>query len=277
MHHLTTSETVALTYDEIIFQRRNRTYGAFDLRRNYRPTLTRALWLGVGLFLLGLAAPTLYDRFWPNQFNDSQQLMDEISLTDIKELPVEKPIPLPPVEQAPAVNTVRDLPPVVMPDADVVEDNPPPTVDELKDATAGTITAEGTGVEEIIMAPEASATQTIQEKALEVETKSDEPFVLVEQQPEFPGGLDALRSFLGNNLKYPRAAASAGVSGRIYVSFVVNTDGSLTDLQVLKGIGFGCDEEAIRVMQKMPRWRPGKQSGRAVRVKYNLPISFTLE
>ena len=276
MRQATTSETVTLTYDDIIFQARNRAYGAFDLRRNYRPTLTRALGLGVGLFLLGLSAPTLYARLWPSNFVDSNQLMNEVTLTNIAEPPAEKPIPLPPVEQAPAVNTVRNLPLVVMPEADVVEDNLPPTTEQLKDATSGIETVEGTGDVEVIAAPETTAPTAI-EKAVEVEAKTEEPFTVVEQQPEYPGGLEALRSFLGNNLKYPRAAASAGVAGRVYVSFVVNTDGSLTDLHVVKGIGFGCDEEAVRVMQKMPRWRPGKQSGRAVRVKYNLPISFTLE
>lgn len=76
------------------------------------------------------------------------------------------------------------------------------------------------------------------------------------------------------DINYPRSATNAGVSGRVFVSFVVNTDGSLTDVRVLKGIGFGCDEEAVRVIGKMPHWRPGKQSGRA---KYNLPIAFALE
>lgn len=276
MLHATTSESVVLTYDDIIFQDRNRAYGAFDLRRNYRPTLTRALWVGVGLFLLALSGPTLYAHLWPSQFIDTNQSMKEVTLTKIVEPPTEIPIPVPPVEQAPAVNTVRNLPLVVMPEADVVEENLPPTIDQLKDATSSTETTEGTGDVDVIAAPEATVPTAI-EKAVEVDAKTEPPFTIVEQQPEYPGGLDALRTFLGNNLRYPRAAASSGVSGRVYVSFVVNTDGSLTDLQVLKGIGFGCDEEAIRVMQKMPRWRPGKQSGRAVRVKYNLPISFTLE
>lgn len=89
--------------------------------------------------------------------------------------------------------------------------------------------------------------------------------------------MDALHLFLTKNLSYPRSAANAGVSGRVFISFVVNTDGSLTDVQVLRGIGFGCDEEAVRVIQKMPHWKPGKQLGRAVRVKYNLPIAFTLD
>ena len=272
----TDSETALPTYDEIIFQARNRAYGAFDLRKQYRPTLSRALGLGVVLFLVALSAPTLYARFWPQASVNHDQSMTEVTLTKLAEPPVEPPISLPPPETAPAVNTVRNLPLIVMPEAEVVEDNLPPTTDQLKEATSGIETAQGTGDIDIIAAPEASA-PTGKEKALEVETKAEAPFVTVEQQPEYLGGLDALRAFLGKNLNYPRAAASSGVSGRVYVSFVVNTDGSLTDIQVLKGIGFGCDEEAVRVMQKMPHWRPGKQSGRAVRVKYNLPISFTLE
>lgn len=272
----TTSESVALTYDDIIFQARNRAYGAFDLRQRYRPTLSRALGLGIGLFLGALSAPTLYARFWPHEITRINQSMKEVTLTKLAEPPAEKPIIIPPAETAPAVNTVRNVPLVVMPEADVVEETLPPTTDQLQDATSGIRTAEGTGDIDVIAAPEASA-PTIAEKAVEAEPKTEAPFVVVEQQPEYPGGMDALRNFLGKNLNYPRQAASAGVSGRVYVSFVVNTDGSLTDLQVVKGIGFGCDEEAVRVMRRMPNWRPGKQAGRAVRVKYNLPISFTLE
>ncbi|AUD02523.1 energy transducer TonB [Spirosoma pollinicola] len=276
MYPSTTSKAVALTYDDIIFQGRNRSYGAFDLRKSYKPTLSRALGLGVGLFLGALTGPTLYARFWPHEVINPNQSMKEVTLTKLVEPPLEKPIVIPPAETAPAVNTVRNLPLVVMPEADVVEETLPPTTDDLKDATSGTETAEGTGIDDIIAAPEAS-TPTVAEKAVETEPKTEAPFITVEQQPEYPGGMDALRNFLGKNLNYPRPAASAGVAGRVYLSFVVNTDGSLTDLQVVKGIGFGCDEEALRVMRKMPNWRPGKQAGRAVRVKYNLPISFTLE
>ncbi|MCK8492587.1 TonB family protein [Spirosoma sp. RP8] len=270
------SNATALTFDEIIFQTRNQAYGAFNLRQTYRSTLTRALGVGIGLFVIGLSAPVLYNRFWPKNLLADQHVETEVTLTKLAEPPVEPPIQLPPVEQAPAVNTVRNLPLVVMPEAEVVEETLPPTTDELQNATSGTQTAEGTGDVEVITAPEASA-PTIVEHALEVAPKTEEIFIGVEQQPEYPGGLEAMRSFLSKNLQYPRSAASAGVSGRVFVSFVVNSDGSLTDVQLLKGIGFGCDEEAIRVVQKMPHWKPGKQSGRPVRVKYNLPIAFTLE
>lgn len=214
MRHVTSSEPVVLTYDEIIFQDRHQAYGAFDLRQQYRPILSRALGLGIGLFLLGLSMPTLYARFWPTDSSIIDQSMTEVTLTKLAEPPASLPIPVPPVEQAPAVNTVRNLPLVVMPEADVVDETPPPTTDQLEDATSGTQTADGTGDIDVIAAPEATAPTAV-EKAIEVEQKTDEPFTVVEQQPEFPGGMGALRDFLGKSLKYPRAAASAGVSGKV--------------------------------------------------------------
>lgn len=270
------STALELTYDELIFAHRHQAYGAFDLRQNYKPTLTRALGLGVGLFLLSVSAPTLYARFWPHQAVSEKSILVDLDPIRLAEKPVEPPITLPPVEKAPSVNTVRNLPPEVMPEADVIEESLPPTTDELKDATSGEQTAEGTGDLEVIAPPE-SAAPTVAERAIEITPKPDEVFVRVEQDPEYPGGIEALRTFLGSNLRYPRAASSAGISGKVYVSFVINTDGSLTDLQILKGLGFGCDEEALRVMQKMPRWKPGKQSGHPVRVRFNMPIVFTLE
>ena len=106
----------------------------------------------------------------------------------------------------------------------------------------------------------------------------EEPiFTVVEQQPEFPGGTTEMYRYLAKNIKYPSAASRANVSGRVFMTFVVNTDGSIQDVQVMKGLGFGCDEEATRVVKSMPKWKPGRQSGRPVRVKFNLPINFQLE
>lgn len=272
----TPSSVAALSYDDIIFQARNRAYGAFVLRQQYRPTLSRSLVLGVGLFLAGLAGPTLYNRLFASSHTGQQDIMIDANLMKLPDKPIEQPVVVPPKEAAPTVSTVRNLPPVVMPEADVVEEHLPPTTEQLQDATSGTETVEGTGDVEAIVPPE-SAAPTVEEKAVEAAPKTTEPFVTVEQYPEYPGGLEAMRTFLGKNLHYPTAASAAGVGGKVYVSFVVNIDGSLTDIQVLKGIGFGCDEEALRVIQKMPRWKPGKQSGQTVRVKYNLPIVFALE
>lgn len=266
-----------LTLDELIFANRNQAYGAFALRRGYRSTINRALLIGTGVFLLAIGLPTAY-RLLAGDVDQADRVI-EVDMTplQVEELK-EKPIPVIPEQPAPTQTTVRDLPPVVLPDLEVEEEHLPPTVEELADAKPGEQTVEGTDDVEVISAPEEVAVPTKQESAIEVAPKAaDEEFVVVEQQPEFPGGQAALAKYLQGSLRYPAQAARANVAGKVYMSFVVGADGALTDVQVLKGIGFGCDEEALRVVKAMPRWKPGKQSGRAVRVRYNLPIAFTLE
>ncbi len=104
----------------------------------------------------------------------------------------------------------------------------------------------------------------------------DEIFVGVESQPSFPGGDIARIRFLYENIQYPAMAKETGIQGRVYITFVVERDGSITDVRLLKGIGGGCDEESIRVVKAMPKWIPGKQRERPVRVQFVLPIKFTL-
>jgi len=110
----------------------------------------------------------------------------------------------------------------------------------------------------------------------EEEVEDDVIFTVVEDQPEFPGGEEARQSFLEENLRYPTMAREAGIQGTVFVTFVVETDGSVTDVRVLRGIGGGCDQEAIRVVEMMPRWEPGRQRGQPVRVQFNMPIRFRL-
>ncbi len=106
----------------------------------------------------------------------------------------------------------------------------------------------------------------------------DEPLILVpEIAPEFPGGINALMNFIARNIRYPEMAREQMIQGRVYVSFIVEKDGSVSTIKLLRGIGGGCDEEAIRVVNAMPSWQPGRQNGRAVRVAYNLPIRFSLK
>ena len=102
-------------------------------------------------------------------------------------------------------------------------------------------------------------------------------FMVVESMPEFPGGEGALHQYLAENIKYPQMAKESGIQGRVFVTFVVERDGRVTDVKVIRGIGGGCDEEAIRVVQGMPKWTPGKQRGKPVRVQFNLPVKFTLQ
>jgi len=113
-------------------------------------------------------------------------------------------------------------------------------------------------------------------KEEEEDISQEEIFQVVESMPQFPGGEAALYAFLAENTKYPRMAIEAGISGRGYVTFVVEKDGSITDIKLVRGIGGGCDEEAIRVVQSMPQWTPGKQRNMPVRVQFIMNVKFTL-
>lgn len=97
-----------------------------------------------------------------------------------------------------------------------------------------------------------------------------------DSMPEFPGGVMKMYHFLGENIEYPVNAKRKGIQGRVFITFVVEKDGSITNVKVLSGIGYGCDAEAIRVVKKMPKWRPGEHKGKPVRVQFNLPIKFTM-
>lgn len=108
-------------------------------------------------------------------------------------------------------------------------------------------------------------------------TVEEAPFEVVEERPSFPGGEKELLKFLGENVKYPRLARNIGIEGRVTIQFIVEKDGSLTDITVIKGIGAGCDEEAIRVMKLVPNFSPGKQRGVPVRVRMMVPINFRLQ
>ncbi len=102
-------------------------------------------------------------------------------------------------------------------------------------------------------------------------------YMIVEQMPEFPGGDKSLFQFIADNTKYPADAKEKGIKGRVFVNFIVEPDGSVSDIKVLRGIGSGCDEEAVRVVESMPKFKPGMQNGEAVRVSYTVPVIFRLE
>ena len=110
----------------------------------------------------------------------------------------------------------------------------------------------------------------------EPEEEVEEIFTIVEDQPEFPGGIGAFYKYVATNLRYPAQARRMGIAGKVFVQFVVEKDGRLTDVQILKGIGAGCDEEALRVIKKSKAWKPGRQRGRPVKVRMIIPINFRL-
>ena len=156
---------------------------------------------------------------------------------------------------------------------------PPPPPPPPQPTTAIKIVEDEKHVENQLVMQNLDVTQNtviepIQQKHEEV--KEEKVFTIVEQMPSFPGGEEALMKYLADNIQYPAIAKDAGIQGRVYVTFVVDKDGSITDVKVLRGIGGGCDEEAVRVVKNMPKWNPGKQRGKPVKVQYNLPIRYTL-
>ena len=207
------------------------------------------LFLSIGL-VLSLAIVTMAFE-WKSY--DDRGLMDlgsvEDEFEDVMEIPpTEQPPPPPPQVQAPEI--------VEVPDEEEIEE-------EIEIDLDVEITEE-TQIEEMVF-----------EEAPEEEV-ADEIFTVVEDQPTPAGGMQAFYEYVQKNLKYPAQARRMGIEGRVFVQFVVDADGAITDVQAVKGIGAGCDEEAVRVLQGSPKWNPGKQRGRAVRVRMVLPITFQL-
>lgn len=268
--------------DDMVFEDRNKTYGAFFLRSNYSKYLTRAFAIGTLIFCSLIGAAFAYTNATKNSDQDLRAI--EIDLADLKEIeePEDElelpppPPPEPPPPPPPEIAQVKFLPPEPKADEEVKLEEPPPKVEEVEKAVISSKTVEGADVISNF-APPPPPPPAITKPAGLGKAKEEEIFTTVEQNPEFPGGQTAMYRYIGDNMKYPSAAQRANVSGKVFVKFVVERDGSIGDIQVLKGIGFGCDEEATRVIKSMPKWSPGRQNGRNVRVYFTMPISFRLE
>lgn len=178
-------------------------------------------------------------------------------------VPITQPIfqaaPPPPAE-APQVAEILDI---VDDDTEIEEE----TIESSESTT------------EAISGPVAQHTGPVATGPVVTEEESDEGtvFQVVEQRPEFPGGMEALMKYLSKNIKYPSIALDNGIQGRVLVSFTVNKDGSIVDPEIMKSVDPSLDKEAIRVISTMPKWNPGKQRGKAVRVKYTVPVAFRIQ
>jgi len=262
--------------DDIVFEGRNQEYGAYFLRRIYDRIMSRSLIIGLIFFVLLATSPMilkLVKGLIPKE--DDELLMKEVVLADAPPMDPNKPPPPPPpkVEPPPVKDQIRFVPPKVMKDEEVQnEEPPPPDISELKDKDISTQTREGEegGIDASLLEPPPAP-------VIEEEKKVEEPFNFVEQMPEFPDGQAAMMKFIQSNLKYPAIARENDIQGTVVVQFVVAADGGISRVNVARGIGGGCDEEAVRVVKSMPKWRPGKHNGRAVPVNFTLPIKFRLE
>jgi periplasmic protein TonB len=270
-------QEIPATLEEIVFQNRNKSYGAYLLRTDYQNVIKKSLLIGISIFGLAVLTPMLWAKVESKMDREVIATVTDYHIPEppkeIEQPKIETP---PPVEPEPEVRSqIRFTEPKIVDDSQVTE--LPPDQDDLNKAI-------NIGTENVVGKDEPIPTEdpdAVQGKEIDmpvtVETEEkNQIYIAVEQNPEFAGGMNALLKFLQKNLHYPTPAVNANVMGKVYMQFVVGQDGNISKVDVLKGIGFGCDEEAERVVKLMPKWSPGRQSGRAVAVKFTLPISFQL-
>jgi len=257
------------SWADLVFEKRNKAYGAYFIRNIYSKNLVLASAITIIVAAFILAFPTI------SEFFKSAEVVEDTSLKQVKYTdlapppPIDKNTPPPPkMDVPPPVKTIiKFLPPKVT-DKEEVEEEKMPTIEEVKQNDTGNEDVEGNGEEVIFDEPVAAIVKE--------EGDEDIIFTIVEQQAEFTGGFEAMAKFLGKNMKYPAQARRMGVEGNVFVSFVIDKEGNISDPQVIKGISAECDKEALRVVKLMPPWKPGKQNGKPVRCRFVLPIKFKL-
>ncbi|HWD88858.1 MAG TPA: TonB family protein [Mucilaginibacter sp.] len=256
---------------DVVFTDRNKNYGAYELRKKSGFNTTKALIIGVVSFVFVLSLPTIINiisGFIPKKVEKVKIV--PVVLQPPPPLNKQKPPPPPPEPPKPKIDQVKFPPPVVKPDNEVKEQ--PPTVKELEVADPGQKNQKGDPNADIVI--NTPVGNSDEKQVTEDENKI---FTAVEQEPTPAGGIQKFYEYLAKNIRYPAVAKENNVQGKVFLTFVVEKDGSITDVKVLRGIGNGCDEEAVRVLRNAPKWKPGIQNGRPVRVQYQVPVSFALQ
>ena len=250
---------------DIVFEGRNKAYGAYELRKTNNKTATKALIIGAVVFAFAVSMPLILGLL-PDSADEDAAL--DTKIVSIKLPPkeeVKKNLP-PPPPPPPKVDQVKFVKPVVAKAEEVTEE--PPKTEEIKDKKLGAETIKGDPDAVLSVEPVGTGTAAVVEEAPDntVYTTAG-----IEVKPDFPGGMEKFYKFVGSNYVAPE---EEGLKGKVFVSFVVEKDGSLTDIKVIRDIGYGTGKEAIRVLKKSPRWSPGIQNGKPVRVLYSLPITI---
>ena len=249
---------------DIVFEGRNKAYGAYELRKESNKTGVRALIFGAIVFAIAVSMPLILSLL-PDSTEADETL--DTKIVSIKLPPkeeIKKNIP-PPPPPPPKVDQVKFVKPVVA-KAEEVTEEPPKTV-EIKDKKLGAETIKGDPDAILTVEPVGTGTAAVVEEVDNTVYNT----AGIEVKPEFPGGIEKFYKFVGTNYVTPE---EDGLKGKVFVSFVVEKDGSLTDIKVIRDIGYGTGKEAIRVLKKSPRWAPGVQNGKPVRVLYSLPITI---
>ena len=271
-------DLVSLEWTDLVFEGRNQNYGAYQLRTE---TSKRNIWSIIFVVLLAILlylGLTLENMVEAHRTVENTQIVEVTSLRDKKDVKVERKeeIKIEPERIVEKVkSSIKFTAPVIKED-DLVNEEEEIKLDEIENSNKaiGAFTVEGNDevggevlkVKEEIAQPEPPKHE-----------EDNKVFEVVEQMPSFPGGYAALMQWLGSNMKYPTIAAENNVQGRVIVQFVVEKDGSITDVHVAKSVDPSLDKEASRVVKAMPKWIPGKQNSSPVRVRFTVPVTFKLQ
>lgn len=263
---------------DMVFEGKNKKYGAYKLRETSSKRHVVALIVVLALVVLIALLPKLYGVVQSLARENLGPMEETVELSN---LPIEEQVPeeniikkevAPP--PPPLKSTIQFVPPVIAKDEDVADEDQMKTQEEVQDSklTISVADVKGTDEKHGIDIAELEKNKVIVE-----DKKEAEIFTVVENQPEFPGGQSAMMKYLNDNIKYPVIAQENGIQGRVICNFVVERDGSITDVQVVRGQDPSLDKEAVRVIKSMPKWIPGKQRGQPVRVRFTLPVVFRLQ
>lgn len=258
---------------DVVFEARNKEYGAYAFRKLSNKRHLKALIIASILFIIAISSPVLLKTIFPKSKEKNIEVTTLANLKMEDNKPKEKIIqdlePPPPLK-----SSIKFTPPVIKADKDVADDQLPKTQEELQQSKLSISTADVKGTDEekgkLIGEVDPNKGKIAQEEEVK-------PFLIVEQMPEFPGGPEDLMRYIKEHTVYPQMARETGISGTVFVQFVVGKDGRISDVRILRGIGGGCDEEAVRVVKSMPSWKAGKQNGVTVPVYFKIPIKFSFK
>lgn len=258
---------------ELIFEGRNKEYGAYKMRARSAWRLFYACVVVVLIAAIGFSIPALIKMATPKQREVRVEVtqLSQLEEPEVKQEEFKKVAPVAP--PPPAVkSSIKFTAPVIKKDEEVSEDSEIKSQDELTQSKVAISIADVVGNDE----ENGALIEDIKQVVTQEAPKEEEVFEMVEQDPEFPGGQAEMMKFIKDNMNYPVIAMENGVQGRVYCQFVVGANGKIRDVKVVRGVDPYLDKEAVRVIEMMPDWIPGRQNGRAVSVRYTLPVLFKL-
>lgn len=262
---------------DILFEGKNKEYGAYDLRKTYNRRFMKSMITTGGVIVLVCAGYIVSSQ---NNGNTKAVMVisDSVNLVEAtKENPPPPPPPPPLLPPPPAVAMTKFTPPRVVPDKDVKPEEKPPENDQLDDTRIGTVNRDGAR-DEGIAPPAPDAGTGVVEAPKKPEEDYDKTFIKVEQESTYPGGMEAWKRYLNKNFRYPEEAQNIEIQGVVTVQFIVDKDGNVSDVEAINGPEQGgLREEAVRVIRKSGKWTPAIQNGRQVKSYKKQPITFRLD